>query len=405
MSTLDFTQAIELGQQVGRALSSPRCGPLRAGAAQIELELPAGTSVGGYIQPATIATRPGSVVLTALSLETDAIRLALLGIDAATVTPFLFDLIRAIVPAEITLVTTASHSHTGPGGIGDRPAEELFFGPLDRALCQRLVSTWSEAMAQAWKTAAPAVVASGATQAPSLVHNRTEPGAPIDATVNVVQLRSLDETPLARLLTFAAHPTLITDRACLDGDYPAALRRALDRDTGSIPTLFSPSASGAAAATRLEGETPATAMGEALAKAVRSAQLRTDPKPLLAHLRVELPLPRPRLPAAAFGALREQLEHLEIAATQPVDLILLGKILIAVLPGELSAEVTGALRRRVATTGHQLVLMSHNGAYGGYFLPAHRHGHPGPESCLEIYGPGGGDVIVELLSAVASALP
>ena len=106
----------------------------------------------------------------------------------------------------------------------------------------------------------------------------------------------------------------------------------------------------------------------------------------------------------AGWALRPWLSRALVPSRLPVDLLRIGPAVVAVLPGELSGEVTLQLRRRFRDAGLQLIIASHNGVYAGYFMPATRYGQPGPERALEFYGPDAAAILVAFLDGVREGL-
>jgi hypothetical protein len=124
----------------------------------------------------------------------------------------------------------------------------------------------------------------------------------------------------------------------------------------------------------------------------------------MAHARREVNMPAPRVPVAGGWALRPWLSRGLVPERLPVELLRVGPVLIAVLPGELSAETTAPLRRRFLDAGQRLIIASHNGVYAGYFMPAARYGQAGPERALELYGPGAAAVLIAFLDGVREGL-
>jgi len=379
--------------------------PLRAGAAAVEITVPAEAPLGGYFQlQARRAASEGLATVSALALAAGEMRIVLTSLDAVTITPALHDAVRRRLEPPIALVNTATHTHSGPGGLGRTTLEALFLGSHDRALFNTVVQAHADAASEALQHLRPVRLHHGAAPAHDLIFNRTERAALIDPSVDIVELTG-GGGRVARLVSFGAHPTLVRVRDRVDGDYPAAMRAALAERGERFPTLFTAGATGSAGAQRPKSGYAPGHLGRGLAKVVRGIGLRASGTRLaLAHARAELPMPAPRIPLSYGRVLRPWLSGGFLPSALPVDLVRIGPVLVAVLPGELSGELTAPLRRRFRDAGLQLVLASHNGVYAGYFMPAARYGHPGPEQALELYGPGAGEVVVAFLDGVREAL-
>jgi len=380
---------------------------LHAGAAAVPIQLAAGTPLGGYFQlRARRANAPGQIAAVAIALAAGEQRLVLVSLDVATVTPHLRENI-AIASGDLgaPVLPLATHTHSGPGGLGDRWLESLFLGASDPAVVKLLANGSADAARAAIANLQPVQLLDGAAQAANLVVNRSSPGGLIDATLDVVSLLG-GQGLVGRLVAFGAHPTLVAARDQLDGDYPERLRTVLASQGDPTPTLFVAAATGSNSAVRIAGKEPATVLGERLAAIVDhelTLTARGSALPL-ASTHVELAMPTPRFPITRSRVLRPWLSRRLVPSTIGVDLVRIGPVLIAAIPGELSAEVTPTLRQQFARNGFHLVIASHNGQYAGYFLPAERYLQPGPEASLELYGPDTADLFVGLLQGILVGL-
>ncbi|MBN2362465.1 MAG: hypothetical protein JXR83_23635 [Deltaproteobacteria bacterium] len=401
---------LELARQQGRQLaqqllSAPAL--LHGGAAAVPIEIAAGAPIGGYFGWRTRrASAPGRIEVVAIALAAGERRLVLAGLETVTITPRL----RAQISAAgsdlgAPLLPLASHTHSGPGGLGESWLESLFLGASDRRLVQQLAEATVAAARAAIADLQPVQLLDGSAQAAELVVNRSAPGQPIDATVDVVALLG-GQGLLGRLVAFGAHPTLVGVRDRIDGDYPARLRSALAGRGDSAPTLFSTAATGSVSGVRPTGQDAAQAMGKRLAAIVDgelALTARENALPL-ACARVELAMPEPRFPLSTTRVLRRWLSRRLAPPAIGVDVVRIGPVLMLAVPGELSAEVTPTLRQQYARAGLHLVIVSHNGQYAGYFMPAERYLQPGPEAALEIYGPDTADLFVGLLQGIQVGL-
>lgn len=399
-------QARDQGRQLApQLMGAPAL--LHAGAATIAIPFAAGTPLGGYFTLGDRrASAPGQIAALAIALAAGEQRLVLVGLDTVTITPHLSEAI-AIASTDLgaPVLPLATHTHSGPGGLGDRWLESLFLGASDPAVVTLLAAGSADAARAAIANLQPVQLLDGAVQTKDLVINRSSPGQLIDATLDVVALLG-GQGLVGRLVAFGAHPTLVATRDQLDGDYPERLRTALAGAGDATPTLFAAAATGSSSALRIAGQQPATALGERLAAIVDHELTLTvrGSTQALATAHVELAMPTPRFPISRTRVLRSWLSRRLVPATVGVDLVRIGPVLIAAIPGELSAEVTPTLRQQFARAGLHLVIASHNGQYAGYFMPAERYLQPGPEAALELYGPDTADLFVGLLQGIQLGL-
>ncbi|MFH1810325.1 MAG: hypothetical protein ABIJ09_16385 [Pseudomonadota bacterium] len=400
----DSVRAHDRGVELAQALLRAPPGPFRAGAAQVQLELPAGTLLGGYasLWPRRSANG-GQIAVTALSLSTPLARIGITGLDAVTIAPALYARIHQQLDGWTALITSASHSHSGPGGCSHGLLEMLFMGPRDEALLDTLARAHLDALAQARAAEAPAQLLDGQRNVRELVVNRTWAEQPIDGTLDVLALVGRERL-IGRLVTFNAHATLIGARDRLDPDYPGALRQSLAELDGS-PVLFAAGATGSASAPRLDPAHPAEVMGRTLASVVDNLPLRAgDAELALAWQRLWWTMPAPLVPLPRHLALRPWLSRLLVPQRLPVDVVRVGRVILMALPGELSAELSLASRQACEALGWHLVFTSHNGMYAGYFMPARGYQGPGPEAALELHGPGAGDILASLADGLCEGL-
>lgn len=399
-----IASSAEHGRLAAHALLEAPVAPLFAAASSVRVHVPVAAPLGGYFQLRTRRARSaGSINVTALALCQQRTRVVVTGFDAVTMSAVLREQIRQVVPA--TLVTTATHTHSGPGGFGSGWLDGMFLGAPDGELQDALAAAHIAASRRAVEACAPAQLAHGQIDASDLVVNRSARGEPLDGTLDVVALLS-ERGVSGRLVAFSAHPTLVSSRDLLDGDYAAALRQALATREGQIPTLFAAGPTGSASARRLSPDDPAGRLGAELALRIdEQVGLIAEPRDIaLGHRRDQITMPVPRVPLGRHRVLAGWLSAHLVPRSLPVDVILAGAVVIAVLPGELSAEITGELRQRYIERGRRLVLASHNGAYGGYFMPADRYLGAGPEAALELYGAGSSELFGAYLTGLLHGL-
>jgi hypothetical protein len=364
-------------------------GPLSAGAAQRTLDLGPEPVIAGFPRlrwkaegvrdpitvRALVVAEPGCAVALvsaevllvpgALSRAVTA-RLADLGLDA--------------------VVVGATHTHAGPGGFWDSlPGELGAAGPYDRAAFDRLVDAIVGAVRDAHAARGPASLAVSRGRAEGLVRNRT--GAAVDARVLAVRLARPDGRPVAELVTFAAHPTLLGSRnRRISGDWAGRLLSTSPRGT----RLFFQGAIGdqSAVPPTIPGLEPVETYAAALGAAVDGlAPPAGEPAPRLAVASATVPLP-PLAPAAVPRELWPA-TFTALGGTFParatVTAVRLGGVLLVFTPAE-PVEAVGRAWRALAGPDAEVISLA--GDYVGYVDTAARVEAGAGEAKRSYYGPG-----------------
>jgi len=202
-----------------------------AGAARVELTVPAGTPLGGYgdrarrlpfpdvlgRHPHAFWFRPNEgsrdpLAVRALALEGGGRRLTWLTVDLVAVDrAFTRRVARALTDAGLppgALIVSASHTHSGPGAF----MESGTFGFLavdrfDHEVREALVASLVEAARRAEAARVPARVASAAVGGPDLTVGRLK--RPVDKEIVVVKIVSDAGAPIATVWNYAIHGTTL----------------------------------------------------------------------------------------------------------------------------------------------------------------------------------------------------
>jgi len=360
-------------------------GPLQAGVARVGFHLPEGVPIGGY---ARLSYRSDGVRdpvgARALLLAVPGCKVAIASADVLLVP----EALEEAVLARVTdlgldgLVLVATHTHSGPGGYWQhRVGERLATGPYDAKARDVVASAVAEALRMANAELEPARVAVARGAAPELARSRS--GGAEDGRLTVLRVDREGGAPVAELVVFAAHPTILgKENRKISGDWPG--RFAASGKHGL--RLF---VQGAIGDQSVEG--PASQAPEAFAEAVSArvdalAGGAPDPAPALAYAAVDVELPSID-PGAAPAVLRRAARtaaHGALPETAPVEAVRIGDALLVAVPAEPVAAVAAGWRAALPA-GAEVVSLS--GGYLGYVeVPARMAARQG-ETVRTYFGP------------------
>jgi neutral ceramidase len=241
---------------------------LKAGAASTVITPPIGFPMWGY---AARKDAPSVGVLDplkarALVLEVGTGRLAIVSLDLGRAptrahTAAIRERVRAAGVTNILLV--ASHTHHGPTLELDTwpDPKDPYTAKLDQLIGDLILAAVKNLVPARWG------IASHETQ---LNHNRhsKRPDAPVDRTLSVVRVETLDGKLIANAVNFAAHPTM-TDAKDLrfSADYVGAFAAFMEKET-EAPCLFLQGAAGDLSPQQPPGVRGPAEFGRALGKEV-----------------------------------------------------------------------------------------------------------------------------------------
>ena len=410
-----------LGFLGGAAAGVEGAEALRAGAAAVEIALPAGTPLAGYggfprrawvpdvfgRHPEAFWFRPSvgthdPITARALALEGDGVRVVWLALDLVGIDPSLVRdvrerLTRAGGPAP-TLVVSASHTHSGPGGYAD---SALFaFVALDRAsprVRRAVVAAMEQAAREALARLRPARLGVATTLVPDLAVSRL--GKPLDPELGLLKVMGRDGRPVAALWNYAIHGTaLARQNRLLSGDLMGAAGAQIERRLGA-PALFVNGAVGDVSP-RPRGWDGVRAGGEALAAAVlrawAEAPLDDDAELAVAAEPVTLPAPRLVLRNCAGRWLPRALT-MGLGAALPSQVELLGvrtgRAAWVTVPGELETRLGLEIKAERSPAVPHVFVAGVSNDYLGYFLGPAGYDRPSYIACASLYGPTGGEAM------------
>ncbi|HUE96144.1 MAG TPA: neutral/alkaline non-lysosomal ceramidase N-terminal domain-containing protein [Longimicrobiaceae bacterium] len=397
--------------------SDPGSRPLRAGWAALPLPLPEGVPLAGYgaRRGASSTGIHDPLFARVICLETDAHRALVICQDLLLANPALAAdigtrLARELRARPTTILFTATHTHSGPGGWGEMFLEESVTGAYDRELFRDLAEATAETARHAMANAASASIGFLSLEAPDLLENRTVKGGPVDASLEVVVLKATENPAgvgaTALLILFGAHATCLpSGNLLLSGDYPGALVNSLENEETIDFAAFaagvvgshapSPPVPGGFDGAASLGNTLAARVLEALPDAVLSPSISLGGSTFVAPmppLQFRVSEGR-RLPAWVGGLLHPSEGRFS-------GLLLNDRLWIG-MPVELSGILSPDLRGRAAAHELALTLTCFNGDYLGYVIPDDLYEDAALyEARMNFLGPRGGSFITDLLAGL-----
>jgi len=293
------------------------------------------------------------------------------------------------------LLLFATHNHSGIGGyINNSLAEVVAMGLYDEKIFQRLVSKISQAIVEAAGNLRPAAIGQEKVLAPNLSRNRRAEGRTVDPEIGVIKIASERGEPIALLVNFAAHPTILgSENMFISGDFPGYLARYLEEKGGVV--VFANGAS-ADIEPRVRGGSNdfdgAKVMGESLGQRVLQVLTKIETKRRLriGIVEKELSLPsRPDLsPILRFPILTHCLNLLAdiwLPEKTLIQVIVIDDILLIGVPSDLGVEVGLEIKARVSPRWECII--SHANDYIGYVITRDQYGEGGYEAEMSFYGP------------------
>ncbi len=214
------------------------------------------------------------LLATALVLEIGGRKLAIVSLDLGRPpSESSLQAIRTRIGEEAGITASfiaGSHTHHGPVvELADRPGRGK--GRFDAALryYQHLEDKIVDAVLEADRNRRPVRMAVGMEQVQGFSRNRHSKvrPAPVDRDLAVMRLDDLEQGPVAVLVNFAAHPTILNSSDMrFSADYVGALRDVVERDLGGL-VLFMQGAMGDLSPA-MEGRAGHIEYGEALGREV-----------------------------------------------------------------------------------------------------------------------------------------
>jgi neutral ceramidase len=415
--------AAVLALVAGPASAQPCSDCLEAGAARVSLSVPSGVPLAGYGNASRRLLLPDAfrrhahafwfkpsqgerdaLAARALILQSDDRRVAWVALDLLAVDrAFTADVERRLRSAGVpplTLLLSASHTHSGPGAYVDSTLLGwLALDRLDGAVREALLDAVVAAVRQADGARRPARVASGSVAAPGLTTSRL--GQALDSELLVLRVTSEGGAPIALVWNYAIHGTMLGPRNLrLSADVMGEASRRLEQALGA-PVLFVNGAVGDVSPAR-HGEREMPSVGAELADLARAGWAQAEPigQPALAVAELSAALPAPRVSARnCLGGWAPRAITLPLGSAFPRETTLtavtVGNVGWVTFPGELQTSLGRGIKNAGGGRLRHALVAGVTNDYLGYFVAAADYDRPGYVTCASVYGPYAGTCLAE----------
>jgi hypothetical protein len=428
---LRLAAALLLLAAAGPAAAQPCPDCLEAGAARAPLGVPAGAPLAGYgslprrlLFPDVLDRHPhafwlepsrgmrDTLAARALVLQSAGRRVAWVAVDLIAVDhTFTADVearLHAAGVPELTLIVSASHTHSGPGSFVDSALLGwLALDRVDADVREALLGAVVAAIRQADAARGPARLATASVTAPPLVRSRLR--QPLDHEMLVVRVTGAQGEPIALLWNYAIHGTTLGARnLLLSGDVMGEATARLEREL-AVPVLFVNGAVGDVSPAG-HGEGATVEIGAELALTAQAGWSSATPitRPTLAVGATTVALPPPRLSLrnclrgwAPRGA------ELPLGSVLPretrLTAVAVGDTGWVTFPGELQTSLGREIKTAAGAVRHPLVAGLSND-YLGYFVTPDEYDQPTYVSCGNLYGPETGSCLAAAAAALLNAV-
>jgi neutral ceramidase len=249
---------------------------LHAGAATAPLPAESGMRMDGYVERQGVALGVhDQPQVTVVALQQGGATLVIAALDVVALDrDFATQVASLVGVAPESLLIAASHTHSGPGGFSAKCAPSGT--PIDEALRNRVMAVVVRTACAALAALRPARLGLERWEAPGVAGNRNSPEREVDDRVTTLSVDGEDGEPVATIVHFACHPTVLgPDNLQISADFPGPLRQLIARQTSDTeaPVLF---LNGAAA----DVSTRFTRHGQTFEELERLAGVLTDARPL-----------------------------------------------------------------------------------------------------------------------------
>ncbi len=366
-------------------------GPLRAGAARVEMAIPLPVPAVGYglVRP-EVSRVALPIFARAVVLASDDERVGLVTLDLLLADQGLVEAIRRSASGLglSALWVAATHTHSSAGGFAWNPvAQVVATGRFRTDVRSRVVEAATRALTTAVSSVQPVEALAGMSELLTGTASRDE-FPEVDRRLTRIQLQGA-RGPVAQLLVLAAHPTLVArPPPGLDPDWAGRLAGAQERGEQGITLVLQGSVGNVSVRRESAGSAePAEAFARLVETVLPSVPLHPAGSGL-SHARLEVALPGPDASRLVPWGLATLVDNVALWPWAPgwaeLAELRIGSVRLLGVPAETTAASGKVLE---AAAGGARAVSLVNG-YLGYVEPSDRVARGGGESRRQLYGPG-----------------
>ena len=321
----------------------------------------------------------------------------------------------------------ASHTHDGPSMYPEK-FWQLQFGVYDPKIVDIMSSSVADALKLAVENAAPAHIGFGEEEAEGFTRNRRweydtaareaageEPA--VDPVLWVMRVDTMDVKPLAVLVNFAVHPTILSaENMLISAEWPGVLQQELEKEFPGAVALFTNGAEGDQSPTSKPDPQTVDDFEKMTDFGVRLARIAADVASRIqtqADVTIGFKRATPELPDVTFheAIVKKFASFLETAKGElpreaEIQAFRVGSTVLVGLPGEPILEVGQSVAKSVTVQGFdRAVVIGLANDYIGYIVNEKEFAHGGYEvESRSYYGPGLGTFVAQRAGDIARSL-
>ena len=377
-------------------IPTPTPGRLRVGSSRVDITPPIGSPLAGYGARTSVGIH-APVKVRALVISDGQSKLVLISLEVLAITNELSEAVNKAIRLELPLedspiMLAASHTHSGPGGLGLLFWERLAAGPFNRDCFEWVVKRIAEGVIMANKALKPATLASVRVDVKGLLINRIRSEGPSDSELQVLIFESIDESQTTYLVNFAAHPTVLrSHNRLVSGDFPGVLSRVLEEVEGSV-ALYTTGAGADQKARPPEAGNVydrAEAMGRLLPKRILETKKSRLPQDRIAlsSTKIGFPLPPSQPKVGVKRRLPAWMGRLLLDGETSLQFFKINALTLVGIPGDISSEIGLDWKEKARRQEKDIMIISLANDYIGYIMPPFYYDKPVHEAALSFNGP------------------
>ena len=355
-------------------------GLLTVGHSKIEITPPVGTPLSGYGRrkgkPSMAIHDP--IFARALSLTRKNKTFVFTSVDLVLIDQVLRSEVIKKVNEHISLddqqlVLFATHNHSGSGAIGRRFWQRFIMGKFRNEIFEKITHGIAQAVIESLSSTYPVFAEYGEIRIDSLVENRMDERLSHPSWLKIIQFRRNDSLIVGRLVSMAAHPTILSSSNFqFSADYPGVILRLLEAEAQDSVALF---LNGAAGDMR-PSVSPGGNAFEEVEKYGRSIFEKVDK---MVWEKIDLNEPweivyrETKLPAIKIRTKALKVPRVLGSRILPrksfFQTIRMGRFVFSAIPAEISAEIGIAIENQFLAKNLSPIIVGYANDYLGYIIP------------------------------------